>query len=106
MNSDTSVTAIAPTAEAAGNVYVTVTTIGGRSATGTNNRYAYTAVAPTVTGIDPGTGPSEGGTSVTVTGTNFTGASSVTFNGVPASFYVDTTRRSSRGRRPAREVWT
>jgi len=34
---------------------------------------------PTVTGISPNSGPVSGGTSVTLTGTNFTGATSVTF---------------------------
>jgi hypothetical protein len=39
---------------------------------------------PQVTGFNPTSGPS--GTSVTVTGTGFTGASGVTFNGIGASF--------------------
>jgi len=44
-----------------------------------------TAVAPTVTGIAPNSGPTAGGTSVTITGTSFTGATSVTIGGVPAT---------------------
>src|SRR5271166_2793165 len=39
---------------------------------------------PTVTGISPDSGPETGGTVVTITGTNFTGATSVSFGGVPA----------------------
>jgi hypothetical protein len=41
---------------------------------------------PTVTGFNPTSG--NVGTSVTVTGTNFTGATSITFNGTPATFTV------------------
>jgi hypothetical protein len=42
--------------------------------------------APTVSGFSPTSGPA--GTSVTVSGTGFTGATSVAFNGVPAQFSV------------------
>jgi hypothetical protein len=45
-----------------------------------------TGVAPTVTTFIPGSGPV--GTSVAIAGTNFTGASAVTFNGVNANFTV------------------
>ena len=34
---------------------------------------------PTLTGLSPRYGPAAGGTSVTITGTNFTGATAVTF---------------------------
>ncbi|WP_196502726.1 IPT/TIG domain-containing protein [Aestuariivirga litoralis] len=50
--------------------------------------------APTVTSIAPNTGLPSGGTSVTLTGTGFTGATSVTFDGAPLSaftFVNDTT---------------
>jgi hypothetical protein len=40
---------------------------------------------PTITGVSPGSGPTSGGTSVTVTGANFTGATSVTFGGAAAT---------------------
>jgi hypothetical protein len=51
--------------------------------------YTTTAVipAPTLTGIDPASGPV--GTSVKLTGTGLSGASAVRFNGVAASFSVD-----------------
>lgn len=38
---------------------------------------------PTVTSVSPNTGPQEGGTYVTITGTNFTGATAVSFGGTP-----------------------
>jgi len=44
------------------------------------------ASAPTITGFTPASGPV--GTSVTISGTNFTGATAVAFNGVSASFTV------------------
>jgi uncharacterized protein (TIGR03437 family) len=43
--------------------------------------------APTITSFAPTSGPV--GTSVTITGTNFTGATSVKFNGVSATFIVN-----------------
>jgi IPT/TIG domain-containing protein/laminin G domain protein len=42
---------------------------------------------PTITGFSPTSGPA--GTSVTISGTNLTGASSVTFNGIAASYAVN-----------------
>ena len=77
----TTITATTP-AHAAGAVDVIVTTPGG-SGTGTAI-YTY-ASAPTVTAISPATGPSAGGTAVTITGTNLTGATAVTIGGVAAT---------------------
>jgi len=42
---------------------------------------------PTVIGISPTTGPNTGGTSVTITGTNFNGTTAVYFGGVPATSF-------------------
>ncbi len=47
----------------------------------------YTYVAPTLTTVSP-SGPTSGGTSVTLTGTGFIGATGVTFDGVPATGVV------------------
>ncbi len=50
----------------------------------------YTPPAPTLTSVAPATGSTLGGTSVTLTGTNFTGATGVTFGGTAATaFTVD-----------------
>jgi hypothetical protein len=49
--------------------------------------------APTVTSFNPTSGPV--GTSVSITGTNFTGVTGVTFNGVAASFTPNTSTNLS-----------
>jgi hypothetical protein len=46
------------------------------------------AQTPTVTAISPGSATAAGGTRVTLTGTNFTGASGVTIGGVAATGLV------------------
>jgi len=49
-----------------------------------------TIIKPTVTGITPASGPAAGGTTVTITGTGFNGATAVDFGNVVAtSFAVD-----------------
>ena len=44
--------------------------------------------APVVTGISPASGPTAGGTAVTVTGSNFTGANAVSFGPLPAGGFT------------------
>jgi hypothetical protein len=68
-------------------VDVTVVTPGGTSATGAADQFTY-IVAPGVTGISPSSGPATGGTSVTITGTNFTGATAVRFGGSNAGSFT------------------
>ena len=46
------------------------------------------AVAPTVTGVSPTSGPTGGGTTVTITGTGFTGATAVKFGANNAASYA------------------
>jgi hypothetical protein len=53
-----------------------------------SNTFGVTANPPTVTGIVPSSGPAAGGTSVTITGTNFTGATGVTIGGTAAASVV------------------
>lgn len=58
------------------------------SVTTASNAFEVTSTAPTVTGINPSIGSLAGGTVVTITGTNFTGATSVYFGSAPASNFV------------------
>ena len=46
------------------------------------------AAPPTVTGLSPSSGPAAGGTSVTITGTGFTGATAVDFGTTAATDVV------------------
>lgn len=82
--SDSLIDVVVPAGTAAGSVGVTVTTAGG-----SNNGFSYTYVdAPTVTTITPSSGPTSGGTAVTVTGTDLTTTQSVTVGGTVAPFTV------------------
>ncbi|MFJ1886745.1 MULTISPECIES: IPT/TIG domain-containing protein [unclassified Streptomyces] len=85
VTSATQITAVTP-AGSAGSVPVTVT-----SPSGTSNAtviFTYTVVStPTVTGLSPSIGSTGGGTMVTVTGTNFSGATQVRFGSVNASSF-------------------
>ncbi|TFW63165.1 phospholipase [Bradyrhizobium sp. MOS001] len=82
VNSNTQITATAPAGT--GTVDVTVTTVGGTSATTASDQFTYVG-APTVTSISPTSGPGSGGTTVTITGTNFTGATAVVFGAAAAT---------------------
>lgn len=80
-------------AHAAGTVSVSASTSGGSFTK--SSAYSYVA-APTVTGVLPFAGPVAGGTSVTVTGTNFvSGNTSIDFKGVAGTCsYVSSTQMS------------
>ncbi|WP_228834827.1 beta strand repeat-containing protein [Nocardia abscessus] len=83
VDSDTRLTAVVPAGT--GVVPVTVT-----NAVGTGNAVAYTYLGtPSLTSVDPNQGPASGGNTVTLTGTEFTGATAVDFGGTAAiSFTV------------------
>ena len=101
VDSATQITATAPAGT--GTVDVRVTTIGGTSPNTAADNYTYHAV-PTVTGIAPASGPEAGGTSVTITGTNFTGlsgASAVQFGGTNATGYTVNSATSITATAPA-----
>jgi hypothetical protein len=92
VNSATQITATVPTGATTGPIRVTV---GGQTARSTANFTVSPVPAPTITSFTPLFGPV--GTSVKITGTNFSGtvsgasfkATSVTFNNVTATFVVN-----------------
>ena len=71
-------------AGAIGTVGVTITTPGGTSA---SVPYTYTTV-PTLSGVSPTQGSTAGGNTVTLTGTNLTGATAVLFGTAPATSFT------------------
>jgi IPT/TIG domain len=70
-------------AHAAGVVSVVLTNSDSQNST-LSNAYTYVA-GPTVTAINPSNGPTQGGNSATITGTNFVSGATVTFGGTAAT---------------------
>ncbi|MEA2453530.1 MAG: hypothetical protein QOG04_2240 [Actinomycetota bacterium] len=87
VNGPTQITATVPTGAGTGAISV-VTSAG----TGTSSSsFTVTPSGPTITSFTPSSGPK--GTSVQINGTNFTGATAVTFNGATATFTVNNSGR-------------
>ena len=78
MISNTQLTVVSP--PGTGVVDLTITGVGGTSSTSAADRFSY---APIVTAIAPNSGDPSGGTTVTVSGSNFTGFTSVNFGNAP-----------------------
>ena len=99
VNSATSVSATSPAGT--GTVDVTVTTPAGTSGTSSADHFTYNVPAPTVTAVSPNNGPQAGGTSVTITGTNLTGATAVHFGANAATGVVVNSATSVSATSPA-----
>jgi len=86
VGSDTSITATVPSGATGGPI--AVTTGGGTGTSGTSFTVTTTPppVAPTISSFTPTSGAA--GATVSITGAHFTGATTVTFNGVAATFSV------------------
>ena len=67
-----------------GTVHVTVATPNGTSTISAADRFTFGS-GPMVAGISPANGAVAGGTTVTISGANFTGATAVDFGGIPAT---------------------
>jgi hypothetical protein len=91
VDSATSITAVAPPGH--GTVDVTVTTPAGTSPAAAADRYTY-QLAPTVRKLSVKSGSAAGGTKVTLTGSELTGATSVSFGGVSAGEFTVTSATS------------
>lgn len=80
--SATQITAVTP-ARVAGGVTVDVITPGGTARAA--DVFTFVAGAPTISAISPNTGTTGGGTTITISGTNLIGTTSVTVGGVAAT---------------------
>ncbi len=80
--SSTQLQAVAPSGS--GTVDVTVTNIGGTSATSSADLFTYVP-APTISSVSPYQGPTNGGTAVTINGSGFTSNATVQFGNTPAT---------------------
>jgi ribosomal protein S11 len=81
-----------------------IVSVSGAGVTAINSNtdsVTITAEPPTVSGISPSSGPTAGGTSVTITGTNFTGATGVTIGGAAATNVVVVSGTSITATTPA-----
>ena len=83
VNSASQITATVP--NNAGTGPITVTTPNGTATSSTN--YTVTVAAPSISGFTPASGPV--GTTVTINGSGFSGATAVAFNGASASYTVN-----------------
>jgi hypothetical protein len=97
--SPTELTAASPAA-AAGTVNLTVTTSTGTSAVTTADQFTYIP-PPSVTAVSPDYGGTGGGTSVTITGSNFSGATGVLFGTARATSFTVVSPTSISATSPA-----
>ncbi len=86
--SASSIAATAP-ASVGGTVDVTVTTPAGTSHATSADQYTYIYPKPVVTSISPSVGAPGGGAAVAITGSGFTGATTISFGSSVASFTVN-----------------
>jgi hypothetical protein len=84
VDSPTQITATTP-AGTAGSASVLVTTPAGTNVA--NTLFTY-ITPPTISLVSPAAGSTAGGTTVTISGTNFTGATAVTFGGAAAATFT------------------
>lgn len=94
--SPTTILATAPKGSPAGTVDVTVTTPSGSTETSAADRFTYVKheEPPTVKKLTPKKGPAAGGTTVTITGTELEGVTSITFGGQQATSIENTSSKT------------
>ncbi len=66
----------------------TLSATASGATTAMSSSFTITAPAPTVTAVNPNSGTTSGGTSVIITGTNFTGATAVKFGATAATSFT------------------
>jgi hypothetical protein len=82
----TTITCLTP-ADGDGAKDVTVVNVDGQSSSAAA-AYTFQNVTPTISSITPATGPTNGGTAVTIAGSNFQGGAKVLIGGLPAGNVV------------------
>ena len=102
VDSATEITATSPATLTAGPVNIEVTTAGGTSKALAADEYTYVST-PTVTKLTPAEGPEAGKTTVTITGSGFTGATAVSFAATPATSYKVESADDDHRNRPRRQ---
>ena len=85
--SSTKITAVSP-AESASTKNIRVTTAGGTSAVVSGDKFTFKVPVPVISSISPTSGSTSGGTTVTIIGTGFGGATKVTFGTTSAAGYT------------------
>lgn len=104
VESSTSITAVSP-AGVRGTVDVTVTVPTGTSPPGPADRFTY-LVAPVIAKVAPKSGPKTGGTIVTITGKELSGATAVSFGANAAKSFTVKSSTSITAETPAGAVGT
>jgi hypothetical protein len=84
VNSESSITAVSPPGTL-GAVDVSVITPAGNSLPGSSDLFSY---GPAVTRLTPNDGPTAGGETVTITGSDYTGVTGVKFGETPATSFT------------------
>jgi hypothetical protein len=85
VNSNSSITATSPPGTGGSEADITVTGPGGTSGVNGTDLFTY---GPLVSGVSPNTGTRLGGTTVTIRGAGFSGATTVAFGAVPAQRFT------------------
>jgi antibiotic biosynthesis monooxygenase (ABM) superfamily enzyme len=107
LNTSTGTVSGTPTTAGAFNYTIKVTDSGSPAQTATQaSNGTIAAAVPTVAAVSPNGGPPAGGTSVTITGTNLTGASAVSFGGSAAARFAVNGATSITAIAPAGAVGT
>ena len=100
VTNSTQIVAVAPAESVGPPVDITVTNPANTSAVSSADQFTYEAT-PTVTSLSPASGALVGGTSVTITGTNLTGATAVDFGVQAATAYTVVSQTSITATSPA-----
>lgn len=103
--SDTLIYAISPAGNSAGEVGITIITPNGDSVPSSTSEFAYIAATPpSITSVFPVFGSATGGTQITITGANLSGATAVDFGGIAATQFVANSDNSILAVAPAGTV--